>query len=229
VMCLGGNNSTFMFSPVAVTTEEDYNGFALREALLLHRDGGRPYVIAMKQPNKLGVLDESVPTAGDNTDKGLEFSKNDFVMKNAGSQLHMSDDGDITLTIGRKYFRVQLPTNGKLRVSETSEANETVILAHKFIDQFINSDLYLHLQAQNARISALEGQVAKLTQVLSSGVQVSATTAPVTGTNAAVSGQVTLPPAGLTGFSPPTQVPVPTAGDAHKSGVVELSSKAAGV
>lgn len=228
VACFGGGKDCFVFSPVVSTTSEDFDNFHLVEALLLHRDGGRPYVVAMKQNVQSDVQAESVDSAEDNSDRSPVFSKNDYVAHNAGSRLMLSDDGDVTLIVSKKYFRTQLPEDGRLRVSRDGEANERVILGNKFIDQFINNQLHAHLQAQNARISALEGQVAKLTQVLSSGVSVSSVSAPVAGSVAAVAGQVTLPPTGLTAFSPPAVVPVPTASDAHKSSTVELSSKAVG-
>lgn len=218
VMCFGGDTGTFTYAPVTPTAAEQDN---LNEAIILHRTGGRPYIIGMKQPIGLGLVAGATEDPGAE-DRTLDISKNDIALVNKNAKLIIDSNGAVTIVTGdAKYARVQLQSEGgRLRISRGGEANETVILANAFLDTWVNETLHAHLQTQNARITALEAQVAALSSVLVSGVSVTGLTAdevPVTGT--------TVPPSGLSGFSAPTAPSIPTAGSEYKSSTIELSEK----
>lgn len=223
VMCFGGGTDKFMFVPVT-PTPQDGESLKMNEAVIVHRGEGKPYIIGTKQPLGFGIKKEIAEDPGE-ADHSGDVAKDDFAIQNSSAKFIVDANGAVTIKAGTaKHVRIQLDeTEGALRVSRGGEADECVILANAFIDTFINQTLYAHLVAQNARIAALEAQVATLSTILTSGIAVTGTTSDakaVTGT--------TVPPSGLSTFSPPSGTSVPSAGEQYKSDTIRLASKAKG-
>ena len=225
VMAFGGGEDQYVFFPVTEGSDNDPTKGQLpdpevpradraRQVLLLHRGGHSvPYVLGAVQPYGLGLEDSPDPDVNDE-DHGTRVSKKDIAFRNNGALLLIDSNGAITLVAGdADYVRVQLPeVNGRLRISRDGEADEKVILADAFLDNWINVSLYSTLVEMSNRINDLESKLATVIGAV--------TSIPVTSGG-------TANPVGLPSAPAPTQTVPPKADETHKSGTIQLSAKSA--
>lgn len=222
LMVFGGDPDRFGIFPVALRPSDSTGQWGSdREVLLLHRPGGRPYALGMKQHQDFAI-EEAVNPTNEGADHPLAISKNDIAFRNGGSMLILDEHGAVTVVAADteygKYLRLQLPDeHGRVRISRGGEADERVILANAFLDTWVNQTLRSHLTAQDARITALEAQVVALTASIKA--------IPVVGAVPVTAGTPPVAQAVIVEFAPVgTQTP-PSADDSLKSGSIQVSKK----
>ncbi len=217
VLAFGGGEDQYAFFPITEDTDVDpisepFSTDRDRQVMLLHRGGHSvPYVIGAVQPYNMGIKDAPAPDVND-SDHGADVSKKDIAFRNNGALLLIDGNGAITLVAGdADYIRIQLPSlNGRLRVSRDGEADEKVILADAFLDNWVNTELYNTLLALNERVRDLESKLATTISAV---------------TSIPVSTGGTAQPLGLPSAPTPTDTTPPKADDSHKSGTIQLSER----